>query len=406
MSELLIILVIVLGVIISYFGIRHQLDQRQLIDFQQRYHRTMTPLQIRKSRRFFFQSEVRKSPRMRQRQLFMQIGRWLTIGGLVLIGAQLLGVPSFSDDDQVWFTLTWALILVGISLAGSMRWLLNRELYAITAPDPAVDHVDLTTTPTKLGQHLGRHQAGLAISLSILLLTFTVGSATETISPSLLNQNASVSPFGARWHWQLSWSTRTKATPSTSSTTSQTTEAAEDSSSSSQTNAGTTTRQRSESVSETTHTRAFHDAAFVRTLPSTKQRYLTEQDQVGLISMYYLAVTHSSPAGLEDDPSAKYTYHRISNYAPTTYILTRKAINGHQTFTYLAQIDDQQVVRLYHFKQPDGALTDLHGLVPKYTEYPNSAVKFGQLITGYYSDQDGPFHRTMWAMQPGQPWQY
>ncbi len=402
MSELIIIAVF-FGLNASYFRIRLHFDQHNLIEFQQQYHRTMTPLQIRKSRQFFFKSEVKKSPHLRRLQLGLQIGYWGAIIGLVLVAAQLLGVTTTSGDDQIWFTLTWVIVLIAASLAGGTNWLRNRALYALTAPDPEVTHVDLTTTPTHLGRTFGRHHAGYAISLVLLLLTITVGSATSTLSPTVFNRQMIVSPFGVGigFSWRTTQSSTTSS-QATSATTAGNGNRASDTSGTS----ATTSSQRSESSKAEIHTRAFSDAAFVRTLPVTKQRYLTEQDQVGLISMYYLAVTHSDPDGLENDPGAKFFYHRISNYAPTTYILQRQAINGHKTFEYLAQIDDDNQVSLYHFKQSDGALTELHSLVPKYTEYPNSMVKFGQMVTAYYSEQDGPYHRTMWAMQPGQAWQY
>lgn len=399
---------VLLGLIVIYFRIRLHLDQRRLIDFQQQYHRTMTPLQIRKSRRFFFKSEVQKSPHLRRLRLAMQLGNWGVIAGLVIVAAEMIGITTDSGDDQLWFTLTWAFILIAASLTGITNWLLNRALFELTAPDPEVNHVDLTTTPTVISRNFSHHHVGYVLSLVLLLLTLTIGSVTETVSPSVFGRSVTVSPFGIglRFSWH-SRQTSTAKTPTTmTDANTDTTTTSNSQTTSSRTSSAETSSQTTASTKSEIHTRAFKDAAFVQTLPSTKQRYLTEQDQLALISMYYLAITHGDPAGFENDPGAKFFYHRISNYAPTTYILQRQAINGHKTFEYLAQINDDNQIHLYHFNNPDGQPTELHQLVPKYTEFPNSSVKLGQLVTGYYSEQDGPYHRTMWAMQPGQAWQY
>ena len=156
----------------------------------------------------------------------------------------------------------------------------------------------------------------------------------------------------------------------------------------------------SSSQPQTKADKAYTSAAYVRSLPVKSESYLTTQDHVGLISMYYLALNHYDYDGIANNPAVKYSFHVIKNLDPLTIVVTSTS----QKFFYLTQIDKQNYVRIYKFNNQNPSA--LHGLVPAYTEYPNSKVKLGQLINGYYSDQDGPYHRTMWAMEPGTDWTY
>ncbi|AVK60846.1 hypothetical protein C5Z25_03355 [Lactobacillus sp. CBA3605] len=377
----------------GYNFIRLQLDCRQLIDYQLSYHKTMTPTQIRHSRRFFFKSEIQKSSAYRKLKGWNRLGRGLGIIGLVLIGLQLLDVMTFFDNQQAWFTAGWAMMLVGFSLAWVVNWRLRQQLLQVLTPATASKSVDLMMTPAPLGQQALRHRLGLGVSVSVFLVVTTLASALSILPAegvvTKVDQLLASRPAGISM-------TESQATSATVSSKSQ-------GSATKTSNDTTTTTSSSRAESQSAGVdRAEQDAAYVRTLTPKHEAYLTTQEKVGLISMYYLAITHGSPAGMEDDPSVTYTYHLIRNYQPLTIVL--KATGTKNEFFYLAQIDKQNHVRLYHFTSQTP--TELHGLVPAYQEYPQSKVKLGQLIAGYYSEADGAYHRTMWAMQAGDAWQY
>ncbi|AVK63447.1 hypothetical protein C5Z26_04725 [Lactobacillus sp. CBA3606] len=373
----------------GYNFVRLQLDRRQLIDYQLGYHKTMTPTQIRHSRRFFFKRERQKLSAYRQLSGWNRLGRAIGIIGLVLIGLQLLDGMTFFDSQQAWFTAGWAMLLVGFSLAWVADWWLRQQLVQVLTPTTATKSVNLMMTPAPLGQQTLRHRLGLGIGVSVLLVVTTLASALSILPAdgvvTKVDQLLASRPIGIS-------RTDSRATTTTMS--------GQSSGSATQTSNDTTTATSSSQSAGVD--RAEQDAAYVRTLTPKHEAYLTTQEKVGLISMYYLAITHGSPAGMEDDPSVTYTYHLIKNYHPLTIVL--KATGTKNEFFYLAQIDKQNHVRLYHFTSQTP--TELHGLVPVYQEYPQSKVKLGQLIAGYYSAEDGAYHRTMWAMQAGEAWSY
>jgi len=365
-----------------YLGWRIRQQQQAILDFQLTYHKTMTPAQIKNSRHFFFQSEIKKSAVKRRLHLGVQLGRWSSYGLFALILAQQFGMVTAVQPQSV--TLSWIGLLATLTARNLCQWRLNQQLYASVQIKQLPDHVDLMMTPTQFTQPFLKYQLWSIGTLAALLMIFVVASWTETLpadySKTVLNSFL-IPPMKTAQSQQ--------SASSSSSSSHFTVTYTEKSSSSS-----------SSSQPQTKEDKAYTSAAYVRSLPVKSQSYLTTQDHVGLISMYYLALNHYDYDGIANDSAVKYEFHIIKNLQPLTIVVT----STQQKFVYLTQIDKQNYVRIYKFNSQTPSA--LHGLVPAYTEYPNSKVKLGQLINGYYSDQDGPYHRTMWAMEPGTDWTY
>lgn len=376
---------LVLGLI--YLGWRLRQQQRGIIDFQLTYHKTMTPAQIQHSRRFFFQTEIKKSSVYRRLHMGVQVGRWGSYGLLALIVVQQIGLWQ-PDDQPVMATLCWLGLLVTLTGRNLCQWQLNRQLYASVQIAQTPAHVDLMMTPMHFTQSFLRLQLWSIGTLATLMLTLAVASGTETLPDDYLG--GLLDGLG----WQ---STSSRVMPRVSSSSSQESDTDDDDA---QDDAEQTTTRSSES--QTKVKKVYTSAAYVRSLPVKSQRYLTRQDRVGLISMYYLVLNHYDYNGIANNPTVKYVYHVVKNIKPLTIVVT--STEAKRKFYYLTQIDKQNYVRVYRFKNQTPSA--FHGLVPAYQEYPKSKVKMGQLIKAYYSDQDGSYHRTMWAMEPGTDWTY
>ncbi len=371
--------------IIGYFWMRTVQWQSRLIDFQGIYHKTMTPLQIRRSRRAFFKSEIRKSAQLRRLNLAARISWVVVIFAGILVVAQLLDVLDFATHARLWMALTWG---IGTIAFGSKLWLerlIAQQLYELTALAEDAVIIDLSATPRKLGQQILKNQLGLMIGTVLMGMVLTIGSLQGLMVVG--TRRPIMSRIG-----QVANSNVNQQTTMPSSSSSQ------DRSSS------TTTTSQSED-SRYREPRVNRDPAYVRTLTPKSEPYITTQDQVGLLAMYYLAYIKSPADGLEHNPGVKYKYHIISDRQPLTIVV--KSNQSKRPFEFMAEIRDKgaldnRQVRLYQFTATTPSA--LNGLVPAYREFSNSQVKMGQLINAYYSEEDGTYHRTMWAMEPGEAW--
>lgn len=375
----------------GYFTFRLSQDSADIVDFQSNYHRTMDPQQIILSRRAFFRSECRKNPRLRHLNRWRQLGKGLLWLGGIAGSLQLIRWVMVATHPEWWFAATGVVVMIGWGLFAGCTWVSNRQLYRLTTPVAGVEHVALTVTPVQPAQHFLRHQLGSLLSLMGIFMMLIIGSLTGIIKVGYQpkpNQQAIIS-HGLVIGTQ---------TPPTVSTTAPQSNEHHHSAASVKDDSSTTTLPKWQRVAK--------DPAYVRSLAIKRQAYLTTQDQVGLFSMYYLALTNSPADGMENNPGVRYTFHRIKNYHPVTIVVKS---NETRPFIYLAQISgsgpvEQRTVRLFRFTGQTPS--QLHGLVPPFVPYPNSAVKIGRLINAYYSEQDGAYHRTMWAMAPGTAWQY
>ena len=344
----------------------------------------MTPLQIRRSRRAFFESEIRKSAQLRRLDLVARIGWGVVIVAGILVAAQLLDVLDLTPHAQLWLALTWG---VGTVAFGGRLWLerlVAQQLYELTALAENAVIIDLSATPRQLGQQILKNQLGLMIGTILMGTVLTIGSFQGLMV------------VGTRRPITRS------AWPVASSNTAQQATAA--SSASQGKSSATTTTSQSEDT-RYREPRVNRDPAYVRTLAPKSQSYITTQDQVGLLAMYYLAYIKAPADALEHNPGVKYNYHIISDRQPLTIVV--KSNQAKRPFEFMAEIRGKgalanRQVRLYKFTAT--APSALNGLVPAYREFSNSQVKMGQLINAYYSEEDGPYHRTMWAMEPGEAW--
>ncbi|CAJ1229009.1 hypothetical protein [Lactiplantibacillus xiangfangensis] len=377
--------IVVCIAIIGYFWIRTVQWQSRLIDFQGTYHKTMTPLQIRRSRRAFFESEIRKSAQLRRLDLVARIGWGVVIVAGILVAAQLLDVLDLTPHAQLWLALTWG---VGTVAFGGRLWLerlVAQQLYELTALAENAVIIDLSATPRQLGQQILKNQLGLMIGTILMGTVLTIGSFQGRLMV-----------VGTRRPITRSvW-------PVTGSNTAQQATAA--SSASQGKSSATTTTSQSEDT-RYREPRVNRDPAYVRTLVPKSQSYITTQDQVGLLAMYYLAYIKAPADALEHNPGVKYNYHIINDRQPLTIVV--KSNQAKRPFEFMAEIRGKgalanRQVRLYKFTATTPSA--LNGLVPAYREFSNSQVKMGQLINAYYSEEDGPYHRTMWAMEPGEAW--
>ncbi|KRO26470.1 hypothetical protein [Lactiplantibacillus fabifermentans] len=393
MGLLLTILGGLLVIGLGYLGWRLRQQQRAIIDFQLTYHKTMTPAQIQHSRRFFFKTEIKKSAGYRRLNLGVQVGRWGSYAFIVAILAQQFGILD-ADDMAVMATLLWLGLFATLTLRNGCQWWLNRQLYASVAVADTPAHVDLMMTPQSLTQAFLHYQIWGIGTLGTLLVVLAIASGTAVLPADYFANG-----FNGFLFQSATRSTTTYMRSSTTSSESATT-ADNDTTTDNETN-GTDATSDSSSAPKSKAEKAYDSAAYVRSLPVKTKNYLNTQDRVGMISMYYLALNHYPANGISNNPGTKYAFHIIKNMKPLTIVVTSSGYND-KKFLYLTQIDDQERVRIFKFKNQTP--TALNGLVPEYTEYPNSQVKMGQLINGYYSEEDGPYHRTMWAMEPGTLW--
>lgn len=378
--------IVVCIAIIGYFWMRTVQWQSQLIDFQGTYHKTMTPLQIRRSRRAFFKSEIRKSAQLRRLNLAARISGGVVLVAGILVVAQLLDVLDFATHARLWLALTWGVGIVAFGVRLWLERLIAQQLYELTALAEDAVIIDLSATPRQLGQQILKNQLGLMIGTVLMGMVLIIGSfqglmvvGTRRPIMSRIGQVAN-----SNMHQQTTMMSSSSASQDGSSSTT------------------TTSQPESSSYREP---RVNRDPAYVRTLAPKSEPYITTQDQVGLLAMYYLAYIKSPADGLEHNPGVKYEYHIISDRQPLTIVV--KSNQSKRPFEFMAEIRDKgtlanRQVRLYQFTATTPSA--LNGLVPAYREFSNSQVKMGQLINAYYSEEDGPYHRTMWAMVPGEAW--
>lgn len=180
-------IIIMAGLLVVVWRFKHL--EKQLLADRQQYHPTMLPKQIRASRRFFFRSTIKNTPRLRWLNRFRQLGVGVIIAGMALSLWPVIRGQSHVSALIIIFTILC--YLVGGWLMVLCFWQLNRRLIKLTT----VPDVPANTTLFAIPQRFAVRAKWFVLLESVFMLiavTWMVGATGYWVMGAIESQETHI----------------------------------------------------------------------------------------------------------------------------------------------------------------------------------------------------------------------